>query len=318
MVIGRGTGAWRRRTGAPLRLAALAFLFCLIPFIGATYAQENAQRGSGTFRIGMLADPGTGSSLPRLPSLKRAYALALGVPVEFFVAADYRTLIEAQADKRIDYAIYSASAYAAAALACDCVEPLVAPTSGSGALGIRSILIARQGGPTGIADMAKYRVAIGAPEDIAAFQLPLSSLRNQGVSLTGREPFLVSVPVARDAEDMLRRGEVDAIFGWIETGIDKAPIGGAGTLQRLKSGDEPADSASIVWTSELLRFGPHAIRKDLAPEIRRRLVPFLTALRESDPDLFDVLARYHTGGFVSVTEADYSSALDMVRASVDQ
>ena len=68
-----------------------------------------------TFRVGMIAEEGAGQAVPGVSILKRAYSQALGIPVEMFVARDFAALIEAQATSRVDYAIYSTTAYAAAA-----------------------------------------------------------------------------------------------------------------------------------------------------------------------------------------------------------
>lgn len=298
---------WRRRALVAGLLSGLA--------VAPGVAQETWQQRVGTFRVGVLAEPGDDGTIRGLTALRKAYTLALGVPVEFFVAKDYRTLIEAQSGKRIDYAVYSASAYASAALACGCVVPLVAPTSSNGAVGIRSALIARSGRLASLAEISTRRIAVTPPDDVAGNRLPLFSLRKEGVALTGEEPFLVHVASAEEARSKLLAGEVDAMFGWIETGVGKAPMPGVGTLAGLAAAGATADEFGIVWTSELLRYGPHAIGKDLDPEIRRRLLPFLTGLKDSDPDLFEVLAKFQLGGFVSVNEADYAAAVDMVRAA---
>uniref|UniRef100_UPI0038B2F65B PhnD/SsuA/transferrin family substrate-binding protein n=1 Tax=Mesorhizobium neociceri TaxID=1307853 RepID=UPI0038B2F65B len=94
----------------------------------------------GTFRIGIVAEPGAGNTVPGLALLTDAYGKALGMKVEFVVAHDYAALIEAQANARIQYAVYSATAYATASERCGCVEALVAPVDADGATGIRSVL----------------------------------------------------------------------------------------------------------------------------------------------------------------------------------
>ena len=93
----------------------------------------------------MIAEEGAGQAVPGLSILKRAYSQALGIPVEIFVARDYAALIDAQATARVDYAIYSTTAYATAALLCSCVEPVVAPVGEDGATGIVAVLVTRDG-----------------------------------------------------------------------------------------------------------------------------------------------------------------------------
>ena len=295
-----------------LRRVALALAFLLSP-AGAPASAQTAPNGIGTFRIGILAEAGSDSTVQGLAGLKKAYTLALGIPVEFFVAEDYRTLIEAQTERRIDYAVYSATAYATAELACGCVSALVAPTAASGAIGMRSVLVARPDGPKSVSDLAGFRIAIPGRGDIAGRELPLFSLGREGHALRGDEPFFVQVASQAEAEDRLVAGEVDAMFGWIETGIDRNPLPRDGTLARLAASGGGSDGFQVVWTSELLRYGPHAISKDLDPEVRRRLIPFLTGLKDGEPDLFAALARHQQGGFVSVNDADYATAVDLAR-----
>ncbi|WP_274630483.1 phosphate/phosphite/phosphonate ABC transporter substrate-binding protein [Arvimicrobium flavum] len=276
-------------------------------------AQSTWQEQIGTFRIGLVTEPGGDNAIEGLPALRKAYALALGVPVEFFVASDYRALIEAQASGRSHYGIYSASAYAAAALSCDCVSPLVAPTGSSGAVGIRSVLIARAGSMSAMSDISRHRVAVGGPDDVTGFLMPLAAMRREGVASTGGEAFLIRTASAEEAQARLLAGEVDAMFGWIETGVGKRPMEGSGTLEQLAAAGAGEGAFRVIWTSDLLRYGPHAIGKHLDPEVRRRLVPFLVGLKDSDPELFGKLERHHAGGFSSVKEADYETALELVR-----
>ena len=78
------------------------------------------------FRIGLIAQDGAGQAVPGLSVLKQAYARALGIPVEILVARDYAALIDAHAKARVDYAIYSTTAYATTLMLCGCVEPVAA------------------------------------------------------------------------------------------------------------------------------------------------------------------------------------------------
>ncbi|TIR66731.1 MAG: phosphonate ABC transporter substrate-binding protein, partial [Mesorhizobium sp.] len=97
--------------------AALAVLSAAPP------AHADWRADIGTFRIGIVAEPGGGNTVPGLARLTDAYTNALGMKVEFVVARDYAALIEAQASGRLQYAVYSALAYATASVRCGCVEP---------------------------------------------------------------------------------------------------------------------------------------------------------------------------------------------------
>ncbi|MDP3896520.1 MAG: PhnD/SsuA/transferrin family substrate-binding protein, partial [Mesorhizobium sp.] len=169
----------------------LAASFVAVLGLAILPARAGWREDLGTFRIGMVAAPGSGPVIEGAAAVRNAYATALAMPVEIFVARDYGALIDAQASSRIEYAIHSSSSYAAAFRMCGCVEPLVAPVSEDGSQGIRSVLIARAGGPGSTADLSTARIAFGPRDSTASYRLPLAELAPRGDPLTGAEPFLV-------------------------------------------------------------------------------------------------------------------------------
>ncbi|MBN9551186.1 MAG: PhnD/SsuA/transferrin family substrate-binding protein, partial [Alphaproteobacteria bacterium] len=177
----------------------------------------------GTFRIGIVAEPGGGNTVPGLSRLTDAYADALGMKVEFVVARDYAALIEAQASGRVQYAVYSALAYATASERCGCVEPLVAPVDADGAVGIRSFLVTRDGRLPDIAAMASHRIAIAPADNVGGALLPLAALSAEGVKIAQDSPFLARAASATAAETMLSGGEADGLFGWEPADADGQP-----------------------------------------------------------------------------------------------
>ena len=290
----------RRALGVLLGVAALS---------AALPAQAGWREDLGTFRIGMLAEPGAGQGITGLAEIKRAYTMALGMPVEILVARDYAALIEAQAAGKLGYAVYSATAYATASRLCTCVEPFVAPVAADGATGLRAVLVTRDNRLTAVEDIARRRVAIVEGDNIAGFALPASAL---GDVLDKEGTILVKVDTASAAEALLVDGSVDAIFGWVPSSSDAESAPAGGTLERLvAAGIDPA-ALQVVWTSDLLRFGPHALRSDVDPEARRSLTILLTAMLSQTPELYDLIERHHDGGFKPVTAEDYATALALV------
>ncbi|MCG7506387.1 phosphate/phosphite/phosphonate ABC transporter substrate-binding protein [Mesorhizobium retamae] len=283
-------------------------------FLGLFSASARAdwQDDIGTFRIGVVAEPGAGNSVPGLSVLTKAYSMALGMKVEFLVAPDYATLIEAQTAGRVEYAIYSALAYAAAAERCDCIEPLAAPTDSDGAIGFRSILVTRDGKVPSLQAMGSHRIAVGAPGSIAGWLLPLAELASQLPSVPGEGQILEHAPSASAAETMLIEGKVDAVFGWSPSGEDNLEALTAGTVARLREAGVAEGSLQVVWKSGLLRYGPHAVMKTLDPEAKRRLGVFLTNLKQQTPETYDLLEPRHSGGFVAVKHSDYTVAAKLL------
>ena len=70
-------------------------------------------------RIGVMTGPNSAYRLAQLEPFRAYLAEKLAVPVEIIPARDYRALIDAQVGSRVHYAIYSATAFAAAAAAED-------------------------------------------------------------------------------------------------------------------------------------------------------------------------------------------------------
>src|SRR3954468_6159270 len=225
-------------------VSALALLAGLLAQTGEALA--GWRDDMKTFRIGMIAEPGADQTVTGLALWKQAYAQALGMPVEIFVARDYAALIDAQATARVDYALYSTTAYATAALLCACAEPVAAPVGDDGATGIKAILVTRDGRFQKVSDVGTHRVAIADLDSIAGFALPRLELA-AGQPLTGSEPFLVHADSASAAEAMLVDGSVDAIFGWLPANA-RAELPG-GTLRRLEDAGLAKASLSVVWKS---------------------------------------------------------------------
>lgn len=282
-------------------------------FSAASPTRADWRDDIGTFRIGIVAEPGGGNTVPGLARLTDAYTNALGMKVEFVVARDYAALIEAQASGRVQYAVYSALAYAAASERCGCVEPLVAPIDADGAVGIRSVLVTRDGKVPDLASMAAHRIAIAPADNVGGSLLPLTGLASGGVKIAQDAPFLARAASATAAEAMLGDGEADGLFGWEPVGGDGRPTGTGGTIMRLEAAGIPKASLRVLWTSSPLRYGPHAVRSDLDAEPKRRLTVFLTNLKSLTPDVYDLLESKHSGGFELAVAKDYATALAAVR-----
>ena len=293
-------------------LKAYAALLLMEGALWSNPAHADWRDDIGTFRIGIVAEPGAGNTVPGLARLTDAYTKALGMKVEFVVARDYAALIEAQGNARIEYAIYSATAYATASKRCGCIEPLVAPVDFDGAIGIRSVLLTRDGKLPDLAALAGHRIAMAPSDSVGGSLLPLAALAAEGRKIAEDAPFLVHADSAAAAETMLVDGKADGLFGWVTAAADGRPEA-SGTQARLEAAGLSAAALQVVWTSGLLRYGPHAVRSDLDPEAKRRLTVFLTNLKSMTPDVYDLLEAKHSGGFAVVTPKDYETAASVVR-----
>jgi len=277
-----------------LHLAAvLAFAMPAVP------ARADWREEIGTLRIGMVARPGAGRTVEGLSAIRTAYARAIGLPVEIFVARDYRALIEAQASRRVHYAIYSAVAYAAARDYCHCVEPVASPLDADGADGVRAVVLSRKGMTR--SQVKAAGVAAGPESRLGVEELALAEL--------GSAALARSETAAR-AEDRFIAGEADMLLGWEPA--TKGDPAKTGTLARLAARGVKASDVEILWSSPVLRYGPHAMLADLPLEPRLRLRKFLTGLRDRQPEIYRLLELERSGGFIAADDRDYATARALV------
>lgn len=64
----------------------------------------------------------------------------------------------------------------------------------------------------------------------------------------------------------------------------------------------------------MVRYGPHAVRAELDGEAKRLLAGFLVDLKDSRPDVYDLVEFHHQGGFVATTHDEYRGVIDAVGA----
>lgn len=264
-------------------------------------AADGWRAQTGTFRIGLVERPGLDQAAAA--AIRAAFGKALGVDVELFLARDQPALIDAHAAGRVDYAVYSAIGYATAWRLCACVEPLVAPMGNDGSAGIRSVLIERT-------DAGPERPVAVAAGDLARLLHPAAGAGTQ-------PPRVVAAASFAQVEDMIRTGSAGSGFGW-EAVDESGRAVGAGTLARLTNAGVAAASLRVVWRSEPLRYGPHAVRSSLAGEAKAILKALLLTLGETDPEVRDALEPRRGGGFRAVEHGDYRGAIEAVRALAEQ
>lgn len=292
------------RTGFAAATAWLALLLAGQP--AAAQASD-----AGTFRIGMVAQAGGTPAVEGLSAIRAAFSGALGMPVEVFVARDYAALIEAHVAGRVDYAVYSAVAYAAASIRCGCVQPVAAPVDADGAVGLRSVLILRRGAPEG--GEAAGRIAVGPADSLAARLVPLASWPQAAAAQA--QGGLVAAGSVSAAEAMFLDGEVDGFFGWARAWPgDDAGAAAGGSPARLRAAGLDGTVYEIGWRSPVLRYGPHAVRADLPAERVALLAGLLQRAGADDAELSFHLGRDHGGGFAAASHDDYAAVVEALEA----
>jgi phosphonate transport system substrate-binding protein len=290
----------RRSAAAALLVAALLG----VPSFEAAVASE----GGEGFRVGVVVPPGQDDTR-RVDALRSVVAGATGSPPRIQAYPDIAALVDAQVAGTVDYAVYSATAFAVADRLCGCVEPLVAPSRASGATSQNVVLIGWADRVPDMGAVADARIAI-AGDSIAGRWAPVAGLR---IADTAFDPFadgVTTTSTASEAEALFVARGVDALFGWVVDGGAAAH----GTRSRLEEAGVAPEAMVELWRSEAIPLGAHAVRSGVDAGFRRRLAESLLALDRAEPELHAALAGGDDGPFVAVTAQDYAFARRIVEA----
>lgn len=289
------------RRGVRLLLAAVGFLAV------GSQAHADWREELGTFRVGIAMKDGERYEPDRFEGFRQAAAQALGMPVEIVQARDASALIDAQASSRIEYSILSALGYATAYAMCECIEPLAAPVSDDGATGIRSILLAQNAQVSGISEVGGARIAAGPANSVGGDLLPAAGFSWQGKPFARSGLDIVQVETSGEALRMLAAGEVAAAFTWEYARPGSPPAftdGPQNYVHEITDGEY-----TVLWRSDPIRFGPHAIRRNLPAEARSALRRMLLSLDRDAPSVYDAVSPALGGGFRPASHDDYRHAL---------
>jgi len=275
-----------------------------------------------TLRVGVIGGEDAAYRITTLEPFRVYLQDRTGLPVEIVPTASYDTLIDAQAAGEIDYAIYSATAFATAVVKCACVEAFAAPVAADGALGFHSVLVARAGDQIGdLAAAAGKRIGLGPDDSVSASIVPRQAFASQGID---PQAFFLSVSEYASPEEAmtaLLRGEVDLAAAWSSlTGREETGYA-FGTFTRMVADDALAmDRIRIVWQSPLIPFGPHAIRTSLPPELKNILSGALLSMAGEDPEALDAVDRagFGGGGFASPDGSLYAAMIALVTPPADE
>lgn len=270
------------------------------------------------FRIGLISRRDAASMLAGLEAFRRSLSVKLSRPVEIFPMSNLDALIDAQALRRIDMAVYSASAYVTADQLCRCVEPLVAPASHDGGMEYYGLILSRRGsGISTVSDLDGKKVAVGPEVSVGGRIFQMASLKADGVDPDALFGEIVPAKSTVDAVLDLRDGWVDAAMAWGSLSGDRSQGYSRGTLSYLvRSGELAIEEVEIIWQSRPLTHGPIAVLKSLSTDEKDILRSFLLELKVADPEAYDWLDIVFGGGYREVTPADYRGASVLAQQSV--
>lgn len=265
-------------------------------------------------KIGVVGGDRPGPTAARLEPFRRYLGQEIGSSVELLTFKDGLTLVDAVATGKVNYAIFSASAYATASRICGCVEPVVAPRSSDGTVSYRAVLVARaSSGFASVKDLKGKVLAAADMRSVAGRLVPFRGLAEAGTDPATHFARVETVNGPEAAMRLLLAGKADAALAW-STFEGEASAGySRGTLKDLvdKRILAMAD-IQILWRSAAIPHGPHAVRSELPSDVKVRLRDALVHLREDDPVAYEAVEPEFGGGFTSITHGAYEPLLMLV------
>jgi phosphonate transport system substrate-binding protein len=305
--------------GGGARLAAQGLLAAVLASASAGSLLADWRDEMKVLRIGYFSSAADQASDGARLEPFRAYLEArIGVPVELVPAASYAALIDSQTTGGVQYAINTATSFAVANAACQCIEPLALPAAADGSTGYYAILLARAYGPiASLADARGARLALSGEDSIAGSRLPLRAFATAGIDPAAHFSSITTAAGPQAALLALLAGEVDLAVGWSSLSGDPATGYAFGVLTRMVLEDALSmDDVRIVWQSRLIPFGPHAVRRDIGPEAKAILADALFAMADEAPEALDAVDRsgWGGGGFVVVDAGAYGEIAELVEA----
>ncbi len=298
-------------------LALFLSILAVVPF-GVSIARADWKDDLGTLRIGIVANGDIARVFAKVEPFRLAVSEKLGIPVEIIPSGDLASLIQNHAEKRVEYAIFSAASYAATWQLCECVEPLVVARSSDGSHGIYPVVIARKDGPVkSINDLAGKNILIMSKQSVVTYSLPIYQLKKSGIDLTAGQTRLTEFPSADEALEAFAAGEGDAILGWSSKVGDPTQGYSRGTMKVLLELDPVlAGSLGEVWSGPMVPHRVHSIQKNIASEPKSLLRELLTGLYDGDPVAFDsVEPTYYGGGFDLARQSDFDALVDYFQST---
>jgi ABC-type phosphate/phosphonate transport system substrate-binding protein len=256
-------------------------IFIVLAFAGLNGA---ADADPSVFRIGYLATSTSpcraidASSQPGLRAYARHLSVRLSRNVRGCAFASTEEASAALAEGLVDLAPLSADASAQRG---DVIRPLLTPRAAGGVGRVLTLLVIKTGAPfENLSKVAGARMVLGGSSEVARAG-PLRALADNGApSNSFRSETVAASPAA--AVEALRAGKADMMLIH------------AAAWQRLCRGDGPRETPCAdlqeVWRGRPNVDSALAVRRDMADELRLRIVGIHVAMHLEAPEAFRWIA----------------------------
>jgi len=236
---------------------------------GAALAAALHAYAQNTLTLGLIPAEDPRMIMTEAQPLVERLEAALGMDVKPFVATDYNGVIEAMRAKKLDVAFFGPFSYVLAAQVAGAEAFAIAPL-GKGGASFRSIIVARKDrNIRTLADLKGRTFAFVDPSSTSGHLFPKAGLLKAGYdpdTFFGRVIFSGGHDASAIA---VQNGKVDAAAiadGLLDVAIERGAV--------------KKDEVVVVWSSEPIPGAPFAMRRDLPPEVKKRIVAAFAELKD--------------------------------------
>ncbi|MEP3437784.1 MAG: PhnD/SsuA/transferrin family substrate-binding protein [Hoeflea sp.] len=274
-------------------------------------ARANYRESVPVLRIGLVEAHVAAVDPAKLEAVRSAFASALGIPVEIIKLGSYAALIDAHASGRVGYAIHSTRSYAATDAVCGCVEAFRSPVAADGSTGFRSVLVVRDSVNKPVADL---KVAYSREDSFSGWQIPQQAIRSGGLDA----PQLVRAGSVGSVIALYQAGDIDGFFAWIpdrpgDAGLNVKLLYGGWNQSAIMS----SDPLRMLWSSQRIPYGPHAVLRSLPDDLVDALGTFLDQMPATAPGLLDIFEPVYGGGYATPGPEDYRNVRGLIEELPD-
>lgn len=274
----------------------------------------------GVFKIGMVRGWSSDMSKPAIDKVETVFAKALGTAVKVVVFERFTSLMDAQADGRIDLAPYSARAYASLRLMCECVEPLATPTTLDGSTGQVAVFLSDPSRLPSLAAIGQAKIGRVVSSNIASSEALRGNLTINGKPVDGKEAFWVDYPDYQTAIQAYQAFATDGLLLPSLTNFENRAQAGDAELIALGKNPEGVSvrQTRVLWRSPFWPFGPIAVRRNLSAEAKTILLKTLEQMDVTEPQSHALLSDGLPGAFRQTGTEGYGNVTNSIRLLVGQ
>ncbi|WP_448681763.1 phosphonate ABC transporter substrate-binding protein [Pseudomonas nicosulfuronedens] len=245
------------------------FRFAVLPLAFAAALLPAAQ-AQDALTVGLIPSEDSQAMIKSSQLVLDQLQERLGMPVKPFVATDYNGVIEALRAGKLDVAYLGPFSYVLAHQIAGADAFAVAVTKKTGTSAYHSLIIARKdSGIRSLDDLKGHTFAFVDPSSASGHLFPKAGLEQSG----------------HDPKSLFSRvifsGSHDASILAVENRkVDAAAVADRILAGAISSGQVQQDDFQVVWKSDDIPESPMVWRKNLDPELQKKLVAAFASIKD--------------------------------------